>query len=46
MRSNKLFETLPYPTYNNEDIELKTNQIYEHLKSQYWGGGRSVYGGY
>jgi type I restriction enzyme R subunit len=44
--SNKLFETLPYPTYNNEDIELKTNQIYEHLKSQYWGGGRSVYGGY
>jgi type I restriction enzyme R subunit len=44
--SNKLFETLPYPTYNSEDVELKTNQIYQHLKTQYWGGGRSVYGGY
>ena len=44
--SKKLFETLPYPTYNNDDIDLKTNQVYEHLKSQYWGGGRSVYGGY
>jgi type I restriction enzyme R subunit len=44
--SNTLFESLPYPTYNNEDIDLKTIQIYDHLRTQYWGGGRSVYGGY
>lgn len=41
-----LFETLPYPTYQTEDIDLKTNLIYEHLKSQYFGGGVSIYGKY
>lgn len=42
----KLFEQLPFPTYQNDDIDLKTNQLYEHLKNQYFGRGHSVYGAY
>jgi type I restriction enzyme R subunit len=41
-----LFNVLPYPTYQTDDIDLKTNQIYEHLKHQYLGGGVSIYGQY
>lgn len=41
-----LFEDLPYPTYQNDDIDLMTNLVYEHLKNQYYGGGNSVYGRY
>lgn len=41
-----LFNKLPYPTYENEDIDLRTALVYEHLKSQYFGGGVSVYGEY
>lgn len=41
-----LFDKLPYPTYKTDDIDLKTNLVYNHLRSQYWGGGRSVYGEY
>ncbi|MDX9695240.1 MAG: type I restriction endonuclease subunit R [Bacteroidales bacterium] len=44
--SKTLFESMPFPTYQNEDIDLKTNMIYEHLKHQYYGGGVSVYGSY
>lgn len=44
--SKTLFETLPYPTYQTDDIDLKTNLVYEHLKHQYFGGGMSVYGQY
>jgi type I restriction enzyme, R subunit len=44
--SAALFEALPYPTYQTEDIDLKTNLIYDHLKRQYFGGGTSVYGSY
>lgn len=44
--SKTLFETLPYPTYQTDDIDLKTNLVYEHLKNQYWGGGMSIYGQY
>lgn len=44
--SKTLFETLPYPTYQNDDIDLRTNLVYEHLKNQYYGGGLSVYGRY
>jgi type I restriction enzyme R subunit len=44
--SKTLFETLPYPTYQTEDIDLKTNLVYEHLKHQYFGGGMSIYGQY
>lgn len=43
--SNTFFEKLPV-SYLNEDIETKTHQVYEHLKSQYFGGGFSVYGPY
>ncbi|MCP9769430.1 type I restriction endonuclease subunit R [Lacihabitans sp. LS3-19] len=43
--SNTFFEKLP-SAYLNEDIDLKTNQVYEHLKSQYFGGGVSIYGAY
>jgi type I restriction enzyme R subunit len=39
-----LFEVLPYPTYQTDDIDLKTNMVYEHLKHQYFGAGRSIYG--
>lgn len=41
-----LFEVLPYPTYQTDDIDLKTNLVYEHLKHQYFGGGVSIYGHY
>ena len=44
--SKTLFETLPYPAYQTDDIDLKTNLVYEHLKHQYYGGGMSVYGQY
>lgn len=41
-----LFEKLPYPTYEQHDIDHKSNRIYEHLRSQYYGGGNSMYGRY
>lgn len=41
-----LFNQLPYPTYNEKEIDLKTNLVCAHLKSQYFGRGRSVYGAY
>lgn len=44
--SKTLFETLPYPTYESEDVDVKTNLVYEHLKHQYFGGGMSIYGKY
>jgi type I restriction enzyme R subunit len=44
--SKTLFETLPYPTYQTDDIDLKTNLVYQHLKHQYFGGGISIYGQY
>ncbi len=44
--SKTLFETLPYPTYQTDDIDLKTNLVYEHLKHQYFRGGMSIYGQY
>jgi type I restriction enzyme R subunit len=44
--SKTLFEALPYPTYQTDDVDLKTNIIYSHLKQQYFGGGISIYGQY
>lgn len=44
--SKTLFETLPYPTYQTADIDLKSNLIFEHLKQQYYGAGVSIYGQY
>ena len=44
--SKTLFEKLPYPTYQSDEVDLKTNLVYEHLKSQYFGGGSSIYGNY
>ena len=44
--NNLLFETLPYPIYQTDDIDLKTQLVYAHLKHQYYGGGRSIYGTY
>lgn len=44
--NDTLFNYLPYPTYQNDDVDLKTNLVYEHLKQQYFGGGVSVYGTY
>ncbi len=44
--NDTLFEALPYPTYHTNDIDLKTNLVYNHLKKQYYGGGQSIYGSY
>lgn len=44
--SKTLFESMPYPTYKTDDIDLKTNLVYAHLKKQYYGDGRSIYGPY
>lgn len=38
---NYLFETLPYPTYQDEDINIKTDILFNFFKTQYGG-----YGGY
>ena len=35
-----------YPTYQTDDIDLKTNLVFEHFKQQYFGGGMSIYGQY
>lgn len=43
--SKALFEKLP-SSYVNDDIDLKTNLVYEHLRRQYFGGGMSTYGKY
>lgn len=42
----KLFQFLPSPAFQDNDIEIKTNEIFEHLKNQYFGGGVSAYGNY
>ncbi|MEK7263113.1 MAG: HsdR family type I site-specific deoxyribonuclease [Bacteroidota bacterium] len=39
-----LFDQLPYPTYQTDDIDLRTNLVYNHLRNQYYGGGNSIYG--
>jgi type I restriction enzyme R subunit len=44
--NNTLFKSLPYPTYQTDDIDLRSNMIFEHLKFKYFGGGVSVYGEY
>lgn len=41
-----LFDQLPYPTYQKDDIDVRVAMIYEHLRHQYYGGGASVYGPY
>jgi len=43
--SNSLFTQLPV-SYQGEEIDKKTQMVYEHLKNQYFGGGLSRYGGY
>jgi type I restriction enzyme, R subunit len=44
--SKTLFEVLPHPIYQSNDIDLKTQLVYAHLKQQYFGGGVSIYGAY
>jgi type I restriction enzyme, R subunit len=44
--SNTLYEKLPFPTYQNDDIDLKANLVFSHLRNQYFGGGTSIYGNY
>ena len=39
---NTLFENLPYPIYEQHDIDQKSNKVYEYLRSQYY-GGNSMY---
>ena len=44
--NDTLFTSLPYPTYQTDDVDLRTNLVYEHLKHQNFGGGMSIYGRY
>jgi type I restriction enzyme R subunit len=44
--SNTLYKELPYPTYQTDDIDEKTTRLYDHLRNQYFGNGKSVYGGF
>ena len=41
-----LYESLPYPAYDTDEIDLKTNLVYQHFKLQYMGGGQTIYGPY
>lgn len=34
---------LPEQAYSDEDVTLKTLSVYQHIYSNYYGGGRSVY---
>jgi type I restriction enzyme R subunit len=34
---------LPQGVYTDEDVEVKTVNVYQHVYANYWGGGRSVY---
>jgi type I restriction enzyme R subunit len=34
---------LPEDTYTDEDVSLKTVSVYQHIYSNYYGGGKSVY---
>jgi type I restriction enzyme R subunit len=34
---------LPEETYTDEDVSLKTVNVYQHIYSSYYGGGKSVY---
>ena len=44
--NDTLYMGLFQPAYQKDDIGTMTNLVYEHLKSQYYGGGNSVYGRY
>ncbi|MCW7498456.1 type I restriction endonuclease subunit R [Leptospira levettii] len=44
--NDKLFDSLPHPTFGKNDISIKTALIFEHLKSQYFGKGLSIYGSF
>lgn len=41
--NNLLFQKLPYPTYIINEVELKTQIIFQHIRYSYFGGGRSIY---
>lgn len=36
---------LPTAAYTDDDVNVKTNSVYQHIYTSYPGGGRSVYGG-
>ncbi|MFY8004688.1 MAG: type I restriction enzyme endonuclease domain-containing protein, partial [Chitinophagaceae bacterium] len=44
--NDTLFAKLPYPAYQTDEIDWRTNLVYEHLRNQYHGGGVSIYGYY
>ena len=35
--------SLPQDSYSDEEVSLKTVSVYQHIYSNYYGGGRSVY---
>jgi type I restriction enzyme R subunit len=44
--SNLLFFSLPSPTYQKDEVTLKTKLVYEHIRTKYLGAGISIYGAY
>ena len=34
---------LPQVNYSDEEVEVKTNEVYQHVYSNYYGGGMSSY---
>jgi hypothetical protein len=41
--NKKEVDTLPYPTYQLDDIDRRTTLVYDHLKHPYFGGGINTY---
>ncbi len=37
------FLCLPIQAYTDQDVELKTDSVYQHIYASYYGGGKSVY---
>lgn len=35
--------SLPMASYSDEDVEAKSTSVYQHIYSNYYGGGKSVY---
>ena len=43
MINNNLLLLLPEHVYTDEDVRSKTVSVYQHIHSNYYGGGKSVY---
>lgn len=41
--SKTLFESLPFPICQTDDMDLETNLVNDHLKHQYYRSGMRIY---